>query len=85
MIDLLRRELADLEYLSPEQQEELALFIAALRLERESVTSEPPSDPKPTDAWRDPAGAWSDLPEDDEAETFYRMRHETAPSTPVDL
>ena len=46
MIDLLRRELADLEYLSPEQQEELALFIAALRLERESVTSEPPSDPK---------------------------------------
>ncbi len=35
--------------------------------------------------WQDPAGAWSDLPEDDEAETFYRMRHETVPSAPIDL
>ncbi len=38
-----------------------------------------------TQPWQDPAGAWSDLPEDDEAETFYRMRHETAPSAPIEL
>lgn len=81
MIDRLQRELERLDQLTPEAQEELALFIAALR-ESQSVDSPSLSAEQP---WHDPAGAWSDLPNDDEAETFYRMRHETSPSAPIDV
>lgn len=83
MIDRLQRDLADLEQLSIDEQEELALYIEALREahERAALTAEQDL----AQPWEDPAGAWSDLPEDDEAETFYRMRHETEPSAPVEL
>lgn len=30
------------------------------------------------------AGAWADLPEDDELETLDRMRHESTPTPPLD-
>ncbi len=30
------------------------------------------------------AGAWSDLPEDDEAETLDRLRHESPPTPPLE-
>ncbi|HEY7833647.1 MAG TPA: hypothetical protein VIG30_08770 [Ktedonobacterales bacterium] len=83
MIDRLQRELSDLEQLSPDEQEELALYIEALRRGHEHASGPAAFDPAQT--WQDPAGAWSDLPEDDEAETFFRMRHETAPSAPIEL
>ena len=83
MIERLQREVSHLEHLSPDEQEELAIYIEALRETRELDTS--PSALEPAEPWHDPAGAWSDLPEDDEAETFYRMRHETEPSTPIEL
>lgn len=81
MIDRLQHQMADLGALSPDEQEELALYIEALRQAHGVDTQASPSD----QAWQDPAGAWSDLPEDDEAETFYRMRHETEPSAPIAL
>jgi hypothetical protein len=81
MIDRLHRALEDLVYLTPDEQEELASYIEVLRaahtpahLAQEEQT-----------LWQDPAGAWSDLPEHDEAEAFFRMRHETEPSPPVEL
>lgn len=74
MIDRLQQELAGLEQLSPEAQEELAVYIAALREAQGIDVTQAGSDQHP---WQDPAGAWSDLPDDDEAETFFRMRHET--------
>jgi hypothetical protein len=83
MIERLQRELADLERLSADEQEELALYIAALRQAHAREAAMPPVEQ--TQPWQDPAGAWSDLPEDDEAETFYRMRHETEPSAPIEL
>jgi hypothetical protein len=81
MIDRLQRELAAVERLSPDEQEEVAIFIAALR---EAHGEEPPAS-ETAQPWQDPAGAWSDLPDDDEAETFFRMRHDTQPSAPIDL
>jgi hypothetical protein len=81
MIDRLQRELADVERLSPDEQEELAIFIAAFR---EAHGEEPPPS-ETTQPWQDPAEAWSDLPDDDEAETFFRMRHETQPGASVTL
>ena len=83
MTDRLQHELADLERLSPDEQEELALYIEALRQAHAHEAAVSTLDL--TQPWQDPAGAWSDLPEDDEAETFYRMRHETAPSAPIEL
>jgi hypothetical protein len=83
MIERLQQELADLERLSPDEQEELALYIEALRQAPAHEASVPTHDQ--AQPWQDPAGAWSDLPEDDEAETFYRMRHETEPSSPIEL
>jgi hypothetical protein len=86
MIERLQRNLADLEHLSPDEQEEIALYIEALRNShgREAIPAEFEAVVSPS-PWQDPAGAWSDLPEDDEAETFYRMRHETEPSAPIEL
>ena len=83
MIERLQRNLAELENLSPDEQEELALYIEALRETRSpgSITATPESGAQ----WQDPAGSWSDLPDDDEAETFYRMRHETEPAAPIEL
>lgn len=83
MIDRLQRDLADLESLTPEEQEELALYIEALRETHERGAT--PLHVFPASLWQDPAGAWADLPEDDEAETFYRMRHEAPPSAPIEL
>ena len=79
-LDRLQRELAGLDQLSAEAQEELAVFIEALR---ESQSVDMPSLKTDRQSWQDPAGAWSDLPDDDEVETFYRMRHETSAPTPV--
>jgi hypothetical protein len=36
------------------------------------------------DARESYAGAWSDLPEDDEFETLDKLRHESPPSPPVE-
>ncbi|MBF6589472.1 MAG: hypothetical protein IVW57_02940 [Ktedonobacterales bacterium] len=83
MIDRLQRDLADLERLSPDEQEEIAILIEALRSAHERELS--PTVLESAQPWQDPAGAWQDLPEDDEAETFYRMRHETGPSAPIEL
>ncbi len=83
MIERLQQELADLERLSPDEQEELALYIEALRQAHAHEAAAPTHDQ--AQPWQDPAGAWSDLPEDDEAETFHRMRHETEPSSPIEL
>ena len=83
MIERLQREVSQLEHLSPEEQEEVAIYIEALRAARESTVAQP--ERATAEPWHDSAGAWSDLPEDDEAATFYRMRHETAPSAPIEL
>lgn len=83
MIDRLQRNLADLERLSADEQEEIALYIEALREAHERGML--PVDQELAQPWQDPAGAWRDLPEDDEAATFYRMRHETEPSAPIEL
>jgi hypothetical protein len=75
VIERLQKELTNLEGLSPDEQEELALFIEALRHAHEAVLTMLDQ----TQPWQNPAGAWSDLLEDDEAETFYCMRHKAAP------
>lgn len=97
MIEDLRRELADIEQLSPGEQEKVALLIRALRerhgQKRTTRTSRIDRWQDPAgalshlagNAWQDPAGAWSDLPEDDEFAAFGRMRHEVPPSAPIEL
>lgn len=82
MIDQLRREVEELEHLSPTEQEEMALYIRSLLRSLREMHSQDATTgaAAPDESWQDPAGAWSDLPEDDEAETFYRMRHEVPPS-----
>lgn len=83
MIDRLQHDLTDLAQLSPEQQEELALYIEALRDTPGNATS--PAHLESAQTWDDPAGAWSDLPDDDEAGAFSRMRRDTRPSAPIEL
>ncbi len=83
MIDRLQRELSQLGRLPPEEQEELALYIEAL-IETHRREVDQPHIASAT-GWKDPAGEWSDLPEDDEVEAFDRMRHDTEPSAPIEL
>lgn len=85
MIDRLQRDLADLERLTPDEQEQIAVLIEILRGAHERELPPAGVAVEAVQSWQDPAGAWKDLPEDDEAETFYRMRHESAPSAPIEL
>lgn len=65
-----------------ERPEDVQRQIAALvreTLERAQRDAERPSEPRASYA-----GAWSDLPEDDEVAALDRMRHEVPPTPPMD-
>lgn len=95
MIERLKRELAAIEQLSPQEQEQVARLIRTLRTghgrRRAAPTSNTGRWQDPAGAlshllgWQDPAGAWNDLPEEDEFAAFERMRHEVPPSAPIEL
>ncbi len=80
MIDRLQDVLPYLEQLPPEAQEEAATYIEALAeaLEREAFAPgyvrPVPQERESTEDWEDPAGAWSDLP-DDILEELDQLRH----------
>lgn len=89
MIDRLHDVLPYLEHLSPEAQEEAAIYIEALAeaLERETfMLGRIPSIPyemQPLEPWEDPAGAWRDLP-DSMLEELDRLRHASPPTPPLE-
>jgi hypothetical protein len=80
MIDRLQDILPHLEQLPPEAQEEAATYIEALAeaLEREAFAPghvrPVPQERESIEDWEDPAGAWSDLP-DDILEELDQLRH----------
>jgi hypothetical protein len=88
MIDRLQNVLPQLEHLSPEAQEEAAMYIAALTeaLEFESLVSGRKGLARwqIEEPWEDPAGAWSDLP-DTLLEDLDHIRHSSPPTPPIDL
>jgi len=80
MIDRLQDILPHLEQLPPEAQEEAATYIEALAeaLEREAFAPgyvrPVPQERESIEDWEDPAGTWSDLP-DDILEELDQLRH----------
>lgn len=89
MIDRLQDVLAYLEQLPPEAQEEAATYIEALAEAVERETFMPSRvrsvlrERKPAEEWKDPAGAWSDLPET-MLEELDRLRHASPPTPPLE-
>ena len=89
MIDRLQDVLPYLEYLPPEAQEEAATYIESLAeaLENESLApgrlQRGPNEMQSAEQWEDPAGAWSDLP-DDMLEELDQLRHATPPTPPLE-
>jgi hypothetical protein len=71
MVDRLQRVLQRVEHLPPEIQEAVALQIEALVAPFDETFS------------GDPAGALSDLLDDDEVAAIARMRHEVPPTPPI--
>ena len=89
MIERLQRALEHIEELSPAAQEDLAQQIEDMTEPRSGAIVPPPSSneatlPAPVQRALALAGAWSDLQDDDEFAFFDRIRHETAPSPPMD-
>ncbi|GAC1629606.1 MAG: hypothetical protein NVS4B11_28620 [Ktedonobacteraceae bacterium] len=86
MIDRLQKVLPHLEYLSPEAQEEIANHIEALEHKAfaHGRIEDILQDVSSTEPWKDPAEAWSDLP-DDMFEELDKIRHSNPPSPPIDL
>lgn len=86
MIDKLNEMLPHLEQLPEETQEVVATYIEVLieTLERNARVHGSIQQMSPTiDPWRDPAGAWSDLP-DTLLEDLDRLRHVVPPTPPIE-
>lgn len=77
MVDKLREAVERAQ----QQPEAVQRRIAALI--EQALAQSPLSDASPDDTRESYAGAWSDLPEDDEFETLNRLRHESAPTPPI--
>lgn len=91
MIERLQRALEHIDALSPTMQEVIAAQIEQLteateasREQRESA-SDDSSLPKSVRDALSVIGAWRDLQDEDEFEALDRLRHETAPTPPIDL
>lgn len=89
MIERLQRALEHVEELSAEAQLELAQQIEALSAPLENLPTlhTMPADealPQSVRVALALGGAWSDLQDDDEFAAFERMRHEVAPTPPMD-
>jgi len=89
MIERLQRALEHIEELSPEMQEEIAARIEEMTEPLEEVAAPVRViDPNLPKAVRDAlavAGVARDLQYDDEFEALDRIRHESAPTPPIDL
>lgn len=89
MIDRLHDILPHVEQLPPEAQEELATYIEALIevLERKARARQYDRralpNKKVAETWKDPAGAWSDLP-DTFLEDLDDLRHANPPTPPIE-
>ena len=89
MIERLQRALEHIEELSPEAQEDLAQQIEDLTAPLDDL---PELRNLPADEALPPSvrvalalgGAWSDLQDDDEFAALDRIRHESAPTPPVE-
>lgn len=89
MIERLQRALAHIEELSPEAQQDLAQQIEELTAPLQDVPALqtlPPEGDVPASVRVALAlgGAWSDLQGDDEFAALDRIRHEAAPTAPMD-
>lgn len=89
MIERLQRALDHIEDLSPEAQLEVARQIEALSAPLEETPdmegmAVDPSLPQSVQVALALGGAWSDLQDDDEFAYFDRIRHEVAPTPPMD-
>jgi len=86
MIDRLQEVLPHLQYLPPEAQEEIANHIEELEQEAfaHGCVEDVPYNASLAEPWQDPAGAWSDLP-DDMFEELDRIRHSNPPTPPIEL
>lgn len=89
MIERLQRALEHVEDLSPEAQLELAQQIEALSSPFDDLPTlhTMPADealPQSVRVALALGGAWSDSQDDDEFVAFERMRHEVAPTPPMD-
>ncbi len=89
MINRLNDMLPHLEQLPQETQEEVMAYIEVLieALERDAVAhgrmrQTLPAIPQ-TGSWKDPVGAWSDLP-DTMLEELDQLRHATSPTPPIE-
>ncbi len=86
MIDRLNEVLPQLEQLPAETQEIVATYIEVLieTLERDAIAHGPIRQMSPvTEPWKDPAGAWSDLP-DTMLEELDQLRHRVPPTPPIE-
>ena len=82
MIDHLQEVLPRLAHLPPQAQEEVANYIELL--ERKASMEERAADFALEEPWMDPAGAWSDLP-DDMFDELDKIRHSSPPTPPIEL
>lgn len=87
MANHLQDLLPDFDNLSDEAQEEAIVQIKALleALQLESIARRRSQSQQidEEEQWIDPAGTWSDLP-DDMLDTLDKMRHASAPTPPLD-
>jgi len=79
VIDHLQEVLPRLAHLPPQAQEDVANYIELL--ERKVYMEERAEDFTLEEPWIDPAGAWSDLP-DDMFEELDKIRHSSPPTPP---
>jgi len=82
MNDHLQEMLPRLAHLPPQAQEEIANYIELL--ERKAFMEERAEDIASEEPWIDPAGAWSDLP-DDMFNELDKIRHSSPPTPPIEL
>lgn len=78
MLDELREILERVQQ-APEAEQRLIAQLVQMELERARQDAALPIELR--DSY---AGAWADLPEDDELETLDRLRHEASPTPPLD-
>jgi len=86
MIDRLNEVLPQLEQLPAETQEIVATYIEVLveTLERDARAHGHIQQLSPiADPWKDPVGAWSDLP-DTMLEELDQLRHAVPPTPPIE-
>lgn len=83
MIERLQQVLTRIQQLPPEVQEEAAAQLEILAETFEAIPNAKTD--RTRGEGRSLAGAWRDLAWDDEAEAFDRMRHETQPTSRIEL